>query len=96
MQRLDGDKTWQETKDACKEAGDAKIAVPSGSDENVFLHDLALQYNGNIWIGVRENVRGRLRVRNLATLDNVSCVGRFCFQLYGWSNFWDHDCFIVP
>ena len=59
MQRLDGDKTWQETKDACKDAGDAKIAVPSGSDENVFLHDLALQYNGNIWIGVRENVSGR-------------------------------------
>ena len=57
---MDGDKTWQETKDACKDAGDAKIAVPSGSDENTFLHDLALQYNGNMWIGVRENVSEEL------------------------------------
>ena len=79
MQRLDGDKTWQETKDACKEAGDAKIAVPSGSDENVFLHDLALQYNGNIWIGVRENVScGTFAVRQSLQGKDQDCSIATC------------------
>ena len=66
LQRLDGDKTWQETKDACADAGSAKIAVPSSSDENVFLHDLALQYGGNMWIGVRENVGNFYQRRSYA------------------------------
>ena len=78
-QRLDGDKTWQETKDACKDAGDAKIAVPSGSDENVFLHDLALQYNGNIWIGVRENVSsGTCAVRQSLQGEDQDCSIATC------------------
>ena len=69
---MDGDKTWQETKDACADAGSAKIAVPSSSDENVFLHDLALQYGGNMWIGVRENVSALQSLSFTATPLKVS------------------------
>jgi hypothetical protein len=57
LQKLDaGEQTWQEADRLCGDK-DAIIAIPNDHIEDRFLHDMALKENGNIWLGIRENVR---------------------------------------
>ena len=56
LQPLEGEKTWQEAEGQCSEAG-ALIVVPNDHVEDRFVHNLALLEGGNLWLGIRENVR---------------------------------------